>query len=161
MRSPIRRRMLAYLLLVVGTIPLGASAFEHCDGVPIRPLPHPIVLRPNGCSFKDFGTPSGRSLAILARDGAESWTTHTLPPNVGDPCFITHQDGTWDVGLVQRGAIDGRAGRTFEVYDRCPNSRIYEADIIVAVDVDFNQGDQRLLVLFSLLYDRGRPKNRT
>jgi hypothetical protein len=146
MKPSIRRRAIAYLLLVAGTLPLGAAAFETCDGVPVRPLPHPIVLRPNGCSFKDLSNPTGRSIATLAREGAESWTTHVTPPNVADPCFITHQDGTWDVGLVARGTIDGRAGRTFEVYEQCPNSRMHEADIMVAVDLDFNQADQRRFI---------------
>jgi hypothetical protein len=132
-----------YLLLFIATIPLGAYSLEFCGSTPVRPLPHPIVLRPNGCSFKDLSSPTGRSLAILSREGDHGWTTQVLPPNVGDPCFVTTGDNSWDVGLVSPGTIDGSAGRTLELYEGCPDSRKHEADIFVAVGVDFNQADQR------------------
>lgn len=74
------KRLLTYLLLTVATVPLGAAAWEHCDGVPIRPMPNPIVFRPNGCSFQDLSNSHGLAVNLLAREGAEYWTTHVLPP---------------------------------------------------------------------------------
>ena len=85
-------------------------------------------------------------MAILAREGSAHWTTHVSPPNVADPCVITHGDGTWDVALVTPGAIDGRAGRTFEAKEYCPNSVKVEADIMVAFNLNFAQADQRRFI---------------
>lgn len=56
---------------------------------------------------------------------------------------MRHEDGSWDVGLVSAGTIDGRAGRTFELYEHCPNSVKLEADIMIDVSLDFSQADQR------------------
>jgi hypothetical protein len=132
--------------LALATLPLGAAAWSSCDGVPVRPAVRPIVLRPNGCSFPDLSSPAARSIAILAREGSVWWSTQVTPPNSADPCLITHGDGTWDVALVSPGVIDGRAGRTITKYDHCPDSQIYEADIMVDVGLDFTQADQRRFI---------------
>ncbi|MBC7789611.1 MAG: hypothetical protein H7Z74_06675, partial [Anaerolineae bacterium] len=100
------KRLARFFLVVLATLPLGGAAFEACDGVPVRPLHNPIVLRPNGCSIGDLSDPVGRSAGILAREGAVHWPTMVLPPNNADPCFVKHGDGTWDVALVNPGAID-------------------------------------------------------
>ena len=82
---------------VLATVRVGGYGVLRCDRIAVRPLPNPIVLRANGCAIKDFGSPVGRSAAILAREGSTHWKTLLPPPNVADPCFITHGDGTWDL----------------------------------------------------------------
>jgi hypothetical protein len=129
--------------LALATVRLGGFAVLSCDRVVVRPLPNPIVLRPNGCAIKDFGSPVGRSAAILAREGSAHWKTILPPPNVADPCVITHGDGTWDLATVDAGTIDGLLGRTLKMYEHCPDSHIVEADIMVAHRLNFDQGDQR------------------
>jgi hypothetical protein len=146
MTASFARRAMVFALIAVSALPLAGAAFESCDGVPVRPIVKPIVLRPNGCSFKDLGSPEGRSIGILSREGAVHWTTLVLTPNVADPCIVTHDDGTWDVALVDPGVIDGLAGRTVQLYDGCPDSKTHEADILIAVDNNFQEGDQRRFI---------------
>ena len=142
----ILKRLVTYVLLGLATLPLGGYAVLRCGNTAVRPLPNPIVLRANGCAIKDFGSPVGRSAVILGREGDVHWKTQMPMPNVADPCVMHHGDGTWDLGTVLPGVIDGLAGGTLKAYEHCPNSHIVEADIMIANDLDFNQADQRTFI---------------
>lgn len=146
MTKLIAKRVATYVLLALATVPLGGYAVLKCDNTAVRPLPNPIVLRANGCAIKDLDSPVGRSASILAREGSVHWKTQIPPPNVADPCVMKHGDGTWDLGTVLRGAIDGRAGGTLKAYEQCPDSRIVEADIMIANDLSFGEADQRTFI---------------
>jgi hypothetical protein len=145
MTRSIRRHIAVALCgaVALATVRVGGYAVQRCGVIAVRPLPNPIVLRANGCAIKDFGSPVGRSAANLAREGSTHWKTILPPPNVADPCVITHGDGTWDLATVDPGAIDGRAGRTLTAYEHCPDSHIVEADIMVDYQLNFDQSDQR------------------
>lgn len=109
MRSPIRRRMLTYLLLVVGTIPVRRFGVRALGRRSNTSAPAPDRVASERLQLQGFRN----AIWTIARHPRPRWRRElddSQPPNVDDPCFITHQDGTWDVGLVQRGAIDGRAG---------------------------------------------------
>jgi hypothetical protein len=64
----------------------------------------------------------------------------------GGDCFITHNDGRSDVGLVSRADIDGALGLTITQYDSCTFSwdeeHITEADVMVAGDLAFDRPDE-------------------
>jgi len=145
-------------LLVAGTAM--AASWDECNGIPKRPQPNPIQFRLNSCSFSTYDTLPARAAGnafVNLKSFAPLGGLALVP---GDPCSISHDDGQWDVALVDAGSIDGNLGLTAKRYSQCfwfdDESLILESDVMVQARLDFNEPDEATVATSSTARGMGR-----
>jgi hypothetical protein len=140
---------LVVMALSLWTLNGGAASWKECNDVPIRLEHYPTAFFQNQCSIPE-GSQQERSyyhamFDLLQYTGTLSFGGLYSHIHNGR-CVIDHGDDRSQVALVNRGDIDGNAGKTRKIYDGCTfdweEEHIEEADVMVADDMSFLNPDE-------------------
>jgi Matrixin len=137
-----------------------AASWDECNGIPKRPQPNPIQFRLNSCSFPTYDTLPARAAGNAFSNLKSFAPLGGLALTPGDACSISHDDGQWDVALVDAATIDGNLGLTRTRYSNCfwfdDESLILESDVMVQARLDFNEPDEATVATSSNAKGMGR-----